>query len=59
MAAGRLAAKMHCGLAKGNAGHSLQTAAQLAQAAAGVEVVELGIAIRLALTLEGLEYRAQ
>jgi hypothetical protein len=49
---------MHCGLAKGNAGHS-QTAAQLEQAANGVEIVELGIAIRLALTLEGLEYWAQ
>jgi hypothetical protein len=48
----------HYRLTKGNAGHSPQTAAQLEQAANGVEVVELGIAIRLALALEGLEYRA-
>jgi hypothetical protein len=34
-------------------------AAQLEQAAAGVDVVDLGIALRLALMLEGLEYRAQ
>jgi hypothetical protein len=34
-------------------------AAQLEQAAAGVDVVDLGIALRLALLLEGLEYRAQ
>jgi hypothetical protein len=33
-------------------------AAQLEQAAAGVEVVDLGIAIRMALMLEGLEYQA-
>jgi hypothetical protein len=31
-------------------------AAQLEQAAAGVDVVDLGIALRLALILEGLEY---
>ncbi len=34
-------------------------AAQLEQAAAGVDVVDLGIALRLALMLEGLESRAQ
>jgi hypothetical protein len=34
-------------------------AAQLEQAAAGVDVVDLGIALRLALLLEGLECRAQ
>ena len=34
-------------------------AAQLEQAAAGVDVVGLGIALRLALMLEGLECRAQ
>ncbi len=34
-------------------------AAQLEQAAAGVDVVDLGIALRLALMLEGLEYQAQ
>jgi hypothetical protein len=33
-------------------------AAQLEQAAAGVDVVDLGIALRLALMLEGLEYEA-
>ena len=44
---------------QGQRGPFPQTAAQLEQAANGVEVVELGIAIRLALTLEGLEYRAQ
>jgi hypothetical protein len=33
--------------------------AQLEQAAAGVDVVDLGIALRLALMLEGLECRAQ
>ena len=33
--------------------------AQLEQAAAGVDVVDLGIALRLALMLEGLERRAQ
>jgi hypothetical protein len=43
---------------QGQRGPFPQTAAQLEQAANGVEVVELGIAIRLALTLEGLEYRA-
>ena len=43
---------------EGQRGPFPQTAAQLEQAANGVEVVELGIAIRLALTLEGLEYRA-
>ena len=32
---------------------------QLEQSAAGVEVVDLGIALRLALLLEGLEYQAQ
>ena len=34
-------------------------AEQLEQAAAGVEVVDLGIALRMALMLEGLEYPAQ
>ena len=34
-------------------------AAQLEQAATGVEVVDLGIALRMALMLEGLEYQAQ
>ncbi len=34
-------------------------AAQIEQAAAGVEVVDLGIGLRMALMLEGLEYRAQ
>ena len=34
-------------------------AAQLEQAAAGVEVVDLGIALRMALMLEGLEYQAR
>ena len=34
-------------------------AAQLDQAAAGVEVVDLGIALRMALILEDLEYQAQ
>ncbi len=34
-------------------------AEQLEQAAAGVNVVDLGIALRLALMLEGLECRAQ
>ncbi len=34
-------------------------AAQLEQAAAGVDVVDLGMALRLALMLEGLEYQAQ
>ncbi len=34
-------------------------AAQLEQAAVGVEVVDFGIALRLALMLEGLEYQAQ
>jgi hypothetical protein len=34
-------------------------AAQLEQVAAGVEVVDLGIALRLALVLEGLDCRAQ
>jgi hypothetical protein len=33
--------------------------AQLEQAAAGVDMVDLGIALRLALMLEGLECRAQ
>lgn len=33
--------------------------AQLEQAAAGVDVVDLGIALRLALMLEGLECLAQ
>jgi hypothetical protein len=33
-------------------------AAQVAQAAVGVDVVDLGIALRLALMLEGLEYEA-
>ena len=32
-------------------------AAQLEQAAAGVDVVDLGIALRLALMLEGLEHQ--
>ncbi len=32
-------------------------AAQLEQAAAGIDVVDLGIALRLALMLEALEYR--
>jgi hypothetical protein len=32
---------------------------QLEQSAAGIEVVDLGIALRLALLLEGLEYQAQ
>jgi hypothetical protein len=32
---------------------------QLEQSAAGVEVVDLGIALRLALLLEGFEYQAQ
>jgi hypothetical protein len=32
---------------------------QLEQAAAGIDVVDLGIALRLALMLEGLECRAQ
>jgi hypothetical protein len=34
-------------------------AAQLEQAATGVEVVDFGIALRMALMLEGLEYQAQ
>ena len=34
-------------------------AAQLEQAAVGVDVVDLGIALRLALMLEGLKYQAQ
>ena len=34
-------------------------ATQLEQSAAGIEVVDLGIALRLALLLEGLEYQAQ
>lgn len=34
-------------------------AAQLEQAAAGVEMVDFGIALRIALLLEGLEYKAQ
>jgi hypothetical protein len=34
-------------------------AAQLEQAAAGVDVVDLGIALRLALMLEGLEHQTQ
>jgi hypothetical protein len=34
-------------------------AAQLEQAAVGIEVVDLGIALRLALMLEGLKYHAQ
>ena len=33
-------------------------AAQLEQAAVGVDVVDLGVALRLALMLEGLEYEA-
>ena len=33
--------------------------AQIEQAAAGVDVVDLGIALRLALMLEGLECRAR
>jgi hypothetical protein len=33
--------------------------AQLEQAAAGLEVVDLGVALRLALMLEGLEHKAQ
>jgi hypothetical protein len=32
---------------------------QLEQSAAGIEVVDLSIALRLALLLEGLEYQAQ
>jgi hypothetical protein len=32
---------------------------QLEQSAAGVEIVDLGIALRLALLLEGFEYQAQ
>jgi hypothetical protein len=32
---------------------------QLEQSAAGIEVVDLDITFRLALLLEGLEYRAQ
>ena len=32
---------------------------QLEQSAAGIEVVDLGIALRLALLVEGLEYQAQ
>ena len=36
-----------------------QITAQLEQAAAGVDVVDLGIALRLALMLEGLECRAR
>jgi hypothetical protein len=32
---------------------------QLEQSAAGIEVVDLGIALRLALLLEGLEYQTQ
>ncbi len=34
-------------------------AAQIEQAAAGVEVEDLGIALRMALILEGLDYQAQ
>jgi hypothetical protein len=34
-------------------------AAQLEQVAAGVEVVDFGIALRLALMLEGLEYQGR
>jgi hypothetical protein len=32
---------------------------QLEQSAAGIEVVDLGISLRLALLLEGLDYQAQ
>jgi hypothetical protein len=32
---------------------------QLEQSAAGIEVVDLGISLRLALLLEGLNYQAQ
>jgi hypothetical protein len=34
-------------------------AAQLEQAAVGVEVVDLGIALRLALMMEGLQHQAK
>jgi hypothetical protein len=34
-------------------------AAQLEQAAVGVDVVDLGIALRLALMLEGLQHQAK
>ncbi len=34
-------------------------AAQIEQAAAGVEAEDLGIALRMALILEGLDYQAQ
>jgi hypothetical protein len=35
------------------------TAVQLEQAAVGVDVVDLGIALRLALMVEGLEHQAK
>jgi hypothetical protein len=36
-----------------------RVAAQLERAASGVEMVDFGIALRLALMLEGLEHRDQ